>query len=847
MTQLVNLLVASATSIVKKFHVNILLSITIIITLSLPAWARVNQLTTETPKVIQVNGDVRNLKGTRQRPDFLVVLVNERNNTKGGQPGIHVFSIADKSHPLPTGYLRIESGENLKLLPGGRTAVLRSVVQNKNGQRNVVSIINLTDPTAPAITATLGQDVSSFAISESGTRLVMNEKSSTQGSDGQVSIYDISKLSQPTRLGFFPLESQYAELSLFRNGRCLLVHESREHGQLYDLSSPASPRLITHLVSATMPAGVLLEKPEGAGEKYGDSGSCTLNKETLVPVENDSTSKIDISEDGRIAFVSDLNKKIAVYDLSMSPPQEIDSYYLPDYPHAVYQSSPGGILYVAMEGGIAVLAPHSGPPSAAAIVKAHHQALQTYGVSSGPGEYERRDKALASLETAGIRRIIAAPPEGMTPRQYAHILNDYAFIKLQDTREASDAISILRRVILVDPARAVAYLNLGDALREHAFSGELDKKRNVTAEIITLYQKYIKLTGKSTRNIDSFLRMNLLNTRFKNVCDYVTAYVNGGRANELATLVASIDLDGDGEREDIVFRREGTAHFLSLIVEDRENGSENYLEPAESTSDEMDLVQFGGRTYLLHSSSASYPDYIGMFQPDLSEKIVCRFSTAVTEHVDKAAGVEAFCSSLLHEKPEKRFLPFRERHSVEESSLKDPEEQYHSMEPTGAQTLDFDNDGKRESLLRVEYSSGAGPGCAFTYFELLNSRTNGIVANGKGKLLRSLQSLSPGAHHPVPYCGGNTAGWFIKNGKTYFENMYFNGRPHNSESEHHEVFAVERNGFKKVCTYKFSTSTSVLQPEKKAEHSKPKPGRIEKLKNWAIKIKKSISTVVDKK
>lgn len=820
---------------------NTALTIILFTILSLPAWVGATQPTDESTVVVPIKGEVRHLEGTQERPDLLVALFGEQDKVKGPQPGLHVFSLADQRNPRMVGYLPIEGGMSLRLTAGGMTAVVRSMVEEGENRRFVIRLVDLSNPSAPLLVATVGDNVDSFVVSRDGKRLVLAEDPLGFGGEDHAVVYDIATPREPHRLGSFRLDLSPTDLELFRDGRCLLVRGSSHYGQVYDLSSPQSPIFVTHLVPVTLPGRSMIEKPGSVNKDQKRYGACSITPEMFVSLDLDSSlSEMHVSADGQRALVPSHDKKIAVYDLTQTPPLEVDSYHLEDYPHSVYQGTADSAIYAGTTRGIVVLAPHTGLPSAEELLKAHQQALRAYSNSSRGNDYGRSKKVLAHLEAAGVRRIIDTAPQGMNLRQHAHILNDYAFIKLNEGIDAKDAIQLLRRVILIDPSRAVAYLNLADGLRTHVFSGTLEEKRSITVEIITLYNRYIQLTGRSTPSINAFLRMNLLNATFRNVCDYVAAYVNDGRAKELVTWVPSIDLDGDGKMEDVTLRCEGTAHICSLIVIDRKTGSEEALEPADGDFDDIGLVQFGDRTYVLYSSSDRYPNYIGMVRPDLSEEVVCRFRNTVTEEPAETPAGQQFCASLLKEKPEKRFLPFEEGHSVGESNLNDPEEQYHTMEPTGARTLDFDNDGKRESLLRVEYGSGAGAGCGYSYFELLNSRKDGIVTGSKGKLLRNLQRLTPGEFHPVPYCRGNTGGWFVRNGRTYFENMYFSGSPRSKYDEFHEVSFVDGKGFSKACKFRFTTKTSVVQPEKKKESRTLPPGRIDKLKKWASKAGKEL-------
>ncbi len=95
-------------------------------------------------------------------------------------------------------------------------------------------------------------------------------------------------------------------------------------------------------------------------------------------------------------------------------------------------------------------------------------------------------------------------------------------------------LTYIRKVIQLDPERSVAYLNLGDSLRDQLpHVDTFEEKIELTKKIKHAYLQYNKLHGKSTPAIDSFLAFNVVDTPIADFCEYVTAYANRGRLRDV--------------------------------------------------------------------------------------------------------------------------------------------------------------------------------------------------------------------------------------------------------------------------------------------------------------------------
>jgi len=84
----------------------------------------------------------------------------------------------------------------------------------------------------------------------------------------------------------------------------------------------------------------------------------------------------------------------------------------------------------------------------------------------------------------------------VTDLKAAAPLNDYAFILGKDRRHASEATSLLRAVLTLDPERRVAHLNLADLLWSR---GKKDEARRH-------YRRYLDLSGAAATDVPGILR-----------------------------------------------------------------------------------------------------------------------------------------------------------------------------------------------------------------------------------------------------------------------------------------------------------------------------------------------------
>ena len=108
-------------------------------------------------------------------------------------------------------------------------------------------------------------------------------------------------------------------------------------------------------------------------------------------------------------------------------------------------------------------------------------------------------------------------------------------------------------------------------------------------------------------------------------------------------------------------------------------------------------------------------------------------------------------------------------------------------------------------MVRLDHASGAGSGCDYTFFDLLNKRKDGFVEGEGRKLLQEMQGTGADGHplDSVNYCQGNFTGWFRFKGLYYYETKYKGQRPENRWEEFHIISYIKDGKINNVCSASF--------------------------------------------
>lgn len=660
-------------------------------------------------------------------------------------------------------------------------------------------------------------------LSQDGGLLFFEERSLRPESKKGLQIYDVSKPWNEKPVTAIQLPSRVFGLTTTAEGKILIVRDTIDNVLTFDVSNPATPKQL--LKQPFRPFG---SEMFAQGNRIYTNNSSQLGiydvadtiKEVGIFQPTSSTSAPFVSGDGRMVLLPS-GKSIQQIDSSdPTHPHQIAKFLVPNYAGSVVAiHSKGRPLFLAgLLGSLAVIDPYKTGATAESLTKAHERALKRFtDTHDAYATIMRANDSAEILEAAGIAAALKKKPQGLPDRKYAHILNDYAFFLMEYPQRLEEAITALRLTVKTDPARAVAYLNLGDALRKHlAQATSYEQKKVATKEIKRAYIAYKRISGKTTPMIDSFLRFNILDSPKATACEYVAAFVNEGRFEETlgsgsrvygdSTL---IDLNGDGTPERVRITYEGTAHYPYLQASNPSTGAPIAIaEPDKdfngAWADFIGLVPFKSQTYILHYNAGGYPVILSEINQNFEERTDCRFVSEPIEAVGEDSEDKNLCQVLLG-KGHPPYVALTEDHSLDNQTTN-----FIEASPGKVGLVDINNDGIEVPVLEVQYASGAGSGCDYNYFDLLNHERTALALGTARDLLMKMQEMGhEHSRHPVPACRGNTTGWFRLKGITYFETKFPGDHANDLLTTFHNVRFIKENRVHKTCEYIFTPKTRV--------------------------------------
>ncbi len=282
--------------------------------------------------------------------------------------------------------------------------------------------------------------------------------------------------------------------------------------------------------------------------------------------------------DEETLYFSTLDKALHIIDVTKpKSPKTVSEYILPGYIFSAVPARNGNHVLVGLVGAIAVIDPDKAIVSSEQLRAVHAAALKQYQPKEHKCDYDRWKNArdtISGLKTAGIDHASKRKPSGMSDRVLAEILNDYGFF-LSKARRSQEALDVYKRAIQLNPNRAVAYLNLGDSLRNQLSQADSFKEKiELTKEIKRAYLQYKKLHGKSTTAIDSFLALNVVDNPIADFCEYVAAYANQGRLRELFGRGDSVLKADESGTMQVNIIYQGTANLPWVRVIDNSTNDE---------------------------------------------------------------------------------------------------------------------------------------------------------------------------------------------------------------------------------------------------------------------------------
>jgi len=292
--------------------------------------------------------------------------------------------------------------------------------------------------------------------------------------------------------------------------------------------------------------------------------------------------------------------------------------------------------FIASENGFVLKGQTASSLRTKRLLDAQSRAIEQFSKTQGRGKKENEtDRGIGRkiLEDAGVKAILNRKPEDMRLKDYAAILNDYAFFVMP--WDYDNALDLLDRVIELAPERGVAYLNRAEVLLHILGSPSSgfetqNEKINASRGIMADYERYKELTRKQVEKFEKFSSFNLAKyPQGFNVCSYVKSFEGAEkigpfpRIDEMFLGTARLDINNDGIIDDVEFEPPdyGYKTYGGLSLKS-ENGvltkiHQLTLKPELASGEGFRVFSFEGKVYILHAR-----DVVGIVLGD-KERQVC--------------------------------------------------------------------------------------------------------------------------------------------------------------------------------------------------------------------------------
>jgi uncharacterized protein len=281
------------------------------------------------------------------------------------------------------------------------------------------------------------------------------------------------------------------------------------------------------------------------------------------------------------------------------------------------------------------------------------------------------------------------------------------------------------------------------------------------------------------------------------------------------------DVNNDGVEENVSCTSQGTAHvpYCQYKLPEGKNIEIGTIGFEWKNYWTYGLKYLGveGKTYKLNFLDDQHekPAYLSYITPVNEEYVVCEFENKQIEtmipnpQIDESKDI---CLAVQNNDLSKiSYLSFTEQ--VESGISKQERFQQSWSTPMKQGKLDFDNDGTLNSLVEINYASGAGRGCDFHYYDEITLDSTGFTTSESRDLLLKMQSIDLDAFHP------NCGSFMIVDGQGMHGTRYFKYKDLNyyeyRTKTDHKVFLIADHTIKTVCISreKATTSLKTVKPE----------------------------------
>jgi|CXWL01.1.fsa_nt_gi HEAT repeat protein len=469
------------------------------------------------------------------------------------------------------------------------------------------------------------------------------------------------------------------------------------------------------------------------------------------------------------------------------------------------------------------------PEFGLSLRNAHTKALAIYK-QQADGE-----QALRILLEACIHQAITSQPESLARAEYAVMLNDFAFFELEQYKKLSfeqqrihrslldDAITTLTKVLELIPRRAVAHLNMGEALQLRSRFLQFDA-------LVRHYKTYKDVSGKSPDAISEWL---ISLPRTIDACQFSAALRNKGWLNDALLIKTKglLDIDNDGLTDSVTLLRDEAKRTTNLQIlygnPDRnplglDQLTENYKYEREMYgSRELMPIAFKGKFYVLNYNQTSH----GVTLTHLEEfdgqgsKVLCEFSNTAGESVAKSLDkntIRMVKDVLRGTFQYNSFSPDSTSLNKEEFIQLKTMAKLENINVSGAlegtTTVDIDNDGTPDELALLRFSTPDASDKTRFVLARWNASKSGFASD---TVNRSLAELSQ---------EGFTVRSFVWSGGTYLEKQ-----ADVQEVFSHEIYKLTPLGLERVVSFNFHLESKV---ERYGKH----PAREKRLRKDLLRV-----------
>lgn len=257
------------------------------------------------------------------------------------------------------------------------------------------------------------------------------------------------------------------------------------------------------------------------------------------------------------------------------------------------------------------------------------------------------------------------------------------------------------------------------------------------------------------------------------VCDFVAA--RGPAIERVLVRDGVLDANNDGVPDAVtVGMNEGTMH--GDVLQFRQRGAAKGspavdvnpqgFQPGDYLPFGARWLAHGGRVYTLYfdTETLRHASYLGYIDASNTERLVCDFAVTERETLRPAGGrdAEGVCRAVAQKKASSAALI--------ETEDADPKMDTgrRDTRAAGRATVDFANTGAPTLLALLAYESGAGRGCAFSYFDTVTG--DRIASSGDAHAtLMKLQDVELDAQWTSGRCDGRVPRWFRHGDLVYLD------------------------------------------------------------------------------